>query len=519
MKQAGVMVEPDTVAGYRVVRRIGAGGRSLVFLARGASDGVDARPVAVKVFRRHTDPAVISRQMHALVTTPATTLACLNDVATTPDGRACLVLEHLPGPALDRLMVVRGRLRAAEIVTIAATITASLQALHDSGLTHPMLRSSGVRFDYRGRPVLLGLGALEELPGGVAGVGLRRDAVVALTAVLHALLAYLDPADAAGPGAPALLAEFQSTAVIRPFPADLSTLEAALFAWATAGPVDWALNRPTGARAPVPMPAAVPRLLAVTHSAARPAPVAEAADPDVGRVAPRRRPEASRARRWAAVAAAFSDTLLSTIRNGRHRAMLLRLPQLPARFRVVRPVFLAASLVVVLSIGGVVLLSGDGERTGAEPIPAGRTPGPGAEPAAPDDPRARPERNPEEAAAGAVTGDDPAAAVLELLRRRQVCLATASVLCLDDVNQAGSVAMAADGYAIRQAQAGSDADPAEPDSGGVTLTAGVQERTGNSALVVLDRGTEVGSGVNAQPASALVIKGEAGWRLRELFDY
>lgn len=77
--------------------------------------------------------------------------------------------------------------------------------------------------------------------------------------------------------------------------------------------------------------------------------------------------------------------------------------------------------------------------------------------------------------------------------------------------------MAADSYAVRQAQAVPESR--QPGVSGRTtgLGATVQERTGNAALVVFGDPTD--AGINAQPASALVIKGEAGWRLRELFDY
>jgi hypothetical protein len=182
------------------------------------------------------------------------------------------------------------------------------------------------------------------------------------------------------------------------------------------------------------------------------------------------------------------------------------------------PLLLGAGLAALLSIGGVAAVSA---------IPPDSASGSGRVSGTED--TAEPEPEPESEAAGAgsdsgqtraaghsvLTGDDPAAAVLELLRRRTACLGQASVLCLDGVDQPGSVAMAADGYLIRQLQG---TEPAV-DVGAAAVVpqeAEVREHTGNSALVVLGYGSE--TGINAQPASALVIKGEAGWRLRELFD-
>ena len=101
-----------------------------------------------------------------------------------------------------------------------------------------------------------------------------------------------------------------------------------------------------------------------------------------------------------------------------------------------------------------------------------------------------------------------------LLRLRAGCLAAASVVCLDAVEQPGSAVMAADAYRARSAQQGGS--PAvTPSFDG--YSASLVERTGNSALVALT--PPGGAGAERRPASALLVKGEAGWRLRELFDY
>lgn len=504
MEPTGVSTAPDTLAGFHLIRRIGSGSRSVVFLARPASNARDTTPVALKVFRRQAEPTLIAREVHALVTTPPGTLTRLEDVATTADGRVCLVLEYLPGLALDRLLAVRGRVGAAEVVTIVATITATLQALHDSGVSHPSVRSSCVRFGASGRPLLLGLGALGELPAGVAGVGVRRDALVALTAFVHGLLAYLDPADPAGPGVPALVAEFESATVARPFPARLVSLESALFGWADAGPVTGAAGIGTAEIGEtVSMPAGVPSHVAVAAAGG-----VGLATPDVapgGRGSRTWRSAVSRLARAGAVV--WERAAASTLGAGR-------------RVRG-RPLLLAAAAGVLLSIGGVAALSGvpPASSTGSPGTTTGAT-GDGSGTLAPAHERDVSGRGPGGTGTSAVDGDDPVAAGLELLRRREGCLTAASVVCLDAVDQAGSVAMAADAFVIRQSQATPNTDSPESGTGsGPAVTAVLQERTGNAALLVLGYGAEEGTGQNTQPASALVIKGEAGWRLRELFDY
>ncbi|TFD45359.1 hypothetical protein E3T33_07230 [Cryobacterium sp. TMT1-2-1] len=123
--------------------------------------------------------------------------------------------------------------------------------------------------------------------------------------------------------------------------------------------------------------------------------------------------------------------------------------------------------------------------------------------------------------AAALAGDDPVQAVPVLLRLRAGCLARASVVCLDGVDQPGSAVVAADTYAARTAQQGGGAaDPQAFDG----YTASLVERIGDSALVALAPPTEPAppadpSGPQGRPASVLAVKGEGGWLLREIFDY
>ena len=186
------------------------------------------------------------------------------------------------------------------------------------------------------------------------------------------------------------------------------------------------------------------------------------------------------------------------------RSVSTRSPARRGRIRG-KPVALGLGLTILLLAGALMLPAGT-----AGPVRGGAGT---AEPTSP----------PPAAAVPSLQADDPAAAVLDLLRLRHECLAEASVLCLDGVDQAGSVAMATDSDLVRQAQAGDTAvdlrpTPSSAEASATELSATVQERTGNAALVVLgDAGGQPAP--NTQPASALVIKGEAGWRLRELFDY
>ena len=115
--------------------------------------------------------------------------------------------------------------------------------------------------------------------------------------------------------------------------------------------------------------------------------------------------------------------------------------------------------------------------------------------------------------AAAIAGDDPVTAVTALLARRATCLAASSLVCLDGVDQSGSAILARDGYAALDRQrGGSDREIA--DYAGYLPS--LAERSGNLAVVSL---TPAQGQEKSQPASVLVVKGEGGWRLREIFDY
>ena len=100
----------------------------------------------------------------------------------------------------------------------------------------------------------------------------------------------------------------------------------------------------------------------------------------------------------------------------------------------------------------------------------------------------------------------PAAAAAPLLAARESCIRDMSVLCLDGVVQPDSAASAADRALIRDIQAGQELpSPWGVESGEANL----DERLGDSAIVSLS------DTADDQPASLLLMKSAAGWRIRD----
>ena len=107
----------------------------------------------------------------------------------------------------------------------------------------------------------------------------------------------------------------------------------------------------------------------------------------------------------------------------------------------------------------------------------------------------------------AIGGDDPVAAAGALIQLRRGCFEDRSIVCLDGVDQSGSVAWQSDVDSIRDLQNGGELGDPGPDTVGALV-----ERLGGSALVSLG---PVQSGTNAT-ASVLIVKTEAGWRIRSV---
>jgi Protein tyrosine and serine/threonine kinase len=564
------------VAGYRVVRRLGAGTRSIVYLGHAGSGagthaGAGSIPdaatvagmVAIKVFAADADERTIEQTVNALGTLTAThpgRLPGLLDLATLPDGRVALVLERLGGGSLTDLLRARRRIEPGEAVTILAPVTAALGALHASGFAHDTLSQSSVLFDESGRPVLCGLGGLRALPpfaasgsiasgstasggaaaGGVAGprdpagapsvgpgprarLDCVRDDYARLTVLLRSVFDHLDPGSPVSRRAEPLAAWFEIAAATIPFEPRLEQLERRLFEWAPGCPVRFPAAAAADAQSEVAAPGLVGGAV-VIRAAAAGAGAAGVVEADVveagghsGRRAHRRPPGLGRSGDLHLPPEV--SALAPTVLDGNPAMVFVEWGRKWVRERMRgrrRPLTIAACLggaVVVAALTVIPQQAGPNGPSGARDGGLGQPGGSGAP--ARDGPTAGSSAGAvrvTEADRAAITGDDPVLAVPALLRLRAQCLEAASVICLEGADQAGSVALATDGYAVRMVQQGSP-PVAAPDWD--SHHASLAERTGGSALVTLTPGQ---NDPQREPASLLVVKGEAGWRLREIFE-
>ena len=526
--------------GYRLVRLLGVGRRASVYLghADAPPGSQDASSVAVKVFHATVTESAVDAEIDALARSDHPHTVRLIDVATGDDGRPCLILERLPGGSLSRLVADRERIGPGEAVTILAPLLAAVDALHRSGVAHGALRLSSVLFRASGAPVVCGFGAAAPIAAAQSEAALARDPLVvsdraALLTVVRAVLARV-PGQAAAdlaqslPEAPAAIDPAKLFALAEPAPVRL-------------GPTDVVDRAEEGERA---------RAAAVRQAVPERAGAGLRRDERTG--AGLRRDERTAAEQRAAGSSAAVRTAAGRAGAGHRaggapRAHAARAASwLAGQARQVRPRFWALGAAVAASVLAALVLvpptdtategavpreppttGVPGTKLEQEDQPSRRAAGAGTEPPADevgdhssDDPVASDDPVPadtpvpvDESApvVDPVLSDDPVAALGALLAERERCLRDLSVLCLDGVLQGGSAAMERDAAIVRSIQGGGETPPeAEIAAGELALV----ERLGDSALVSLGAAGPDPPG-QSKPASALVMRGEAGWRIRD----
>ncbi|MEU7748200.1 serine/threonine-protein kinase [Nonomuraea sp. NPDC049158] len=126
--------DPERIGRYRVLRRLGAGGQGVVFLAT-ADDG---RQVAVKALPRVSDEAARHRmaaELDLLRRVSGFCTAQVLDADLTADPPH-IVTEYVPGPSLAELVRHEGPLRGGALERLAVATATALTAIHRAGVAH-----------------------------------------------------------------------------------------------------------------------------------------------------------------------------------------------------------------------------------------------------------------------------------------------------------------------------------------------------------------------------------------------
>ncbi len=409
--------------------------------------------------------------------------------ADADDESIRLIFERLPRGDLSELLSIRPRLDAGEAVTVLAPIAVTLLRMHAAGVAHGELSAGTVLFRDDGSPTLIGFSSAQLFEPGAPEI------------VLEQVEAVVRDRAAAGSLAALVLGRIEGarSRAARELIADLGgcdgetilpLLATRLFDVAAAVPVRFEPDEPETEASP---------------SAWRPIPVGVPADGVIASSA-----EQPPSRWAAAVAAMVPEPLVQRVLDAVERSPAAPVVASAAhavtrrwgswtagrRRMVLAGAAAAVTAVIVMAVvpAGATGTAQAGSRPGSPssaPSPSGRLTSDGQTEA----------RDP------ALSGDDPVAAASSLVRARDGCLRSLSVRCIDHVDEPGSSALRDDQSAMQVAQQGGELPDPLPGAEGEG-PAVLVERLGDSALVRL--------GQASSTASLLLVKGNTGWRIRDV---
>ncbi len=482
------------VAGYRLERKLAASSTAELWLGRsepssretGGSTTTDPVPVAIKISRtvhlapwQKYDSSALSR-----VSSPHVVTLVQN--SSDPKLGEVLVFRYLAGPSLDELMAARGRLHCAEIATIIIAVSRAVQALSLAGVVHGRLTVRRIRFDDHGTPVVTGFGRATE----------------------SAALAFEPQTDMLDF---AVLAEYLVSRAIDRWPKNARV------------PINRLLRR---ARRGELEETILARWESVLFGAVTPGPVDIRADCKRNRVV--LRSQAGRARFSANWSHLLGKETVRRLERVPHSFIAKCVIDLSTRTRPIILAIAVTTALVCVALGGSWASSPGAntditESTALPPVGATIEEN-GTEASAHTHKRG--DTLASDHSLAAIRGDDPVAATVALLGLRFDCIRQTKAECVDSIDEPDSIQWSDDRRIIGElakVQPPHNDKQAEPGPRGATNEAGLPfhirlggtvprlvNALGAAAVLALDHLD------SANPTSILMIKTDAGWRIREI---
>jgi len=180
------MMKRRMIEHYEILRRLGAGGSGVVYLA---NDTLLQRPVVLKILR---NGQLSAEQMRSTVLREARLASAIEhpnvcgiyEVGES-GGEAYIVMQYVPGQSLDAL-IARGPASLQLVLSVGIQIADGLQAAHALGIFHRDLKPQNVMLTDGGLAKILDFGMARRLRPEDATFdpsqpGIAKDAAIAAT--------------------------------------------------------------------------------------------------------------------------------------------------------------------------------------------------------------------------------------------------------------------------------------------------------------------------------------------------
>ncbi|MFJ8658186.1 bifunctional serine/threonine-protein kinase/ABC transporter substrate-binding protein [Streptomyces sp. NPDC093795] len=136
--------DPSSIAGYRLIGRLGAGGMGVVYLARSGGGAL----VALKLIRAEhaADPGFRERfRREARAAERITGRWVVRVLGADPEAREpWLATEYVPGPSLAEAVALHGALPEPTVRALGARLASALDGMHAAGLVHRDVKPGNV---------------------------------------------------------------------------------------------------------------------------------------------------------------------------------------------------------------------------------------------------------------------------------------------------------------------------------------------------------------------------------------
>ena len=193
----------ETIAHYRILRKLGSGGMGVVYEAEDTKLG---RRVALKFLPEHTrrDPQTLERFLREARAASALNHPgiCTIHAIEEHDGRTFIAMELLEGQTLDKLIPL-GSLPVPRTIDMGIQLADALDAAHKKSIVHRDIKPANIFVTERGAVKILDFGLAKLLPehhANIAGETLGDPETLLLTSPGTAVgtISYMSPEQARG---------------------------------------------------------------------------------------------------------------------------------------------------------------------------------------------------------------------------------------------------------------------------------------------------------------------------------